>query len=299
MFGNIATAYLLQWMLFFLRKHKLAITLHGVVSLKKVNKNFVRENNSKLPVWLVKLSFKIIYKPLCIWPKKVVVHEEYFKNILVDEYGAKADKIEVIHLGVENLTSLQKNEACERIKLDSSRDLVLFMGYATGYKGIDLLIEGFCEYSKNNPNAYLIIGAGKHSKLKNDEEYLKEYARLQNKAQRLISGNQYEWAGFIKEDDIVTYYSASDVSIIPYTISMSSSGPMAFAIGYEKPFLASDVFSEVIEDKNIIFKRTPSDLSKKLDEFFKNKENFRKGLGKMKEERLWDNIGKQTYKIYK
>jgi len=138
-----------------------------------------------------------------------------------------------------------------------------------------------------------------HSKLKNDEEYLKEYARLQNKAQRLISGNQYEWAGFIKEDDIVTYYSASDVSIIPYTISMSSSGPMAFAIGYEKPFLASDVFSEVIEDKNIIFKRTPSDLSKKLDEFFKNKENFRKGLGKMKEERLWDNIGKQTYKIYK
>ena len=298
LFGGILTAYLLQWLLFLLKKYKLTITLHGIVSLKKINKNFIKENNSSLPVWLTKIGFYVIYKPLCVWTKKIIVHEEYFKNILIDEYKVNKNKIEVIYHGIEDLKTIDKTLACDKLNLDEKRDICLFMGYLTGYKGIDLLIEGFSEYCKLNKNAFLIIGAGKHPKLINDKKYLAEYARLIKKAENMISTKQYKWVGFIKEEEISTYYSASDVSIYPYTVSMSSSGPMAIGIGHAKPFLASDVFNEVLP-KKFIFKRTSESLTKKIQSFFENKDIIQKEVEQMRNERLWSSISIETYKAYK
>ena len=86
--------------------------------------------------------------------------------------------------------------------------------------------------------------------------------------------------------------------LAPYTIAMSSSGPLALAIGYEKPFLASDVFSEIFPEE-IIFKRTAIDLAEKLKIFFSNKERFISLTGKMKKKMLWREVGRESYKIYK
>lgn len=298
LFGGVVTAYLLQWLLFILRRYKIIITLHGVVSLQKINKDFIKENNSKLPVWLTKIAFRIIYKPLCVWSNKIVVHENYFRDILIKEYGVQKNKIEVIYHGVEDLHTISKVDACKKIDMDADRDICLFMGYLTGYKGIDSLIEGFAQYAHKNKNAFLIIGAGKHPKLKNDEKYLQEYERLQNKAKKLISNNQYKWVGFIDEEGIMVYYSVSDLSIYPYTISMSSSGPMAIAIGYKKPFIASDVFGEVLSDK-FIFKRESQVLANKIENFFEDKDIIQKEVEKMREDRLWKKVGERTLNLYK
>ena len=297
LFGGVITAYLLQWLLFLLKKYKLIITLHGVVFLKKIDKNFIKENNSSLPIWLTKIGFYVVYKPLCVWTKKIIVHEEYFKNILINEYKVKKDKIEVIYHGIEDLECIPSDNACKTLGIDSKKDICLFMGYLTGYKGIDLLINGFSEYCKINKNAFLIIGAGKHPKLKDDEVYLKKYKRLEDKAKNLIPKNQYRWVGFIDECDIINYYSACDVVLAPYTIAMSSSGPLALAIGYEKSFLASDVFSEILP-KQTIFKRTATDLAMKLEEFFNDQERFVDVAGEMKKMRLWGEVGNFTYKNY-
>ena len=298
LYGNIFTAYLLQWLLFLLMGHKTLITLHGVVSLKKIDKNFIKENNSNLPIYLTKLAFYIIYKPLCIWAKKIIVHEDYFKNILIKEYNVNKDKIEVIYHGVEDLKCISKENACGILNIESKKDICLFMGYLTGYKGIDLLIEGFAEFCKFNKNAFLIIGAGKHPKLKDDKNYLKEYKRLEDKAKDLIPENQYRWVGFIEEKDIVNYYSACDVALAPYTTSMSFSGPLALAIGYEKPFLTSNVFYDIIKNEDMVFKRNLEDLANKLRKFFESKEKFKNEIIKMKKEKLWNVVGSQTYKVY-
>lgn len=298
LFGNIVTAYLLQWLLFLLRKYRLIITLHGVVSMKSVTRNFVRENNSNLPAWMVKMAFYVIYKPLCAWAKKVVVHERLFRDFLVEGYGVSKKKISIIPHGVEDLSSIKKEEACEKLSLDPNKNLVLFMGYLTGYKGIDLLLEGFSIYAKSNPNAYLVVGSGKHPKLKDNQAYNIEYERLQQKAENLIDKNQYRWDGFIEESAIVYYYSACDISVYPYTVSMSSSGPMAIAIGFEKPFLASDVFEGVIDCKKLLFKRTPDDLMRSLNQFFIDRKEFSDEAKKLKSVRLWPNVGDKTWMIY-
>jgi glycosyltransferase involved in cell wall biosynthesis len=299
LFGGILTAYLLQWLVFAWRK-KTVITLHGVVNPNAIDAVFVKENNSHLPVWLVRLAFRRIYTPLMKWAKTVIVHEEYFKEIMVEHYHINPSKIRVIPHGVESLKTIPKNEARKHIGVQSKANVALFMGYATGYKGLDLLIEGFEKYAKQNKNAYLIIGAGKHPKLHNDAAYLKEYSRLQAKAASLIPKNQYTWRGFIEEDDITAYYSASDVSLYPYTTAMSSSGPMSFAIGYEKPFLVSAAFEAIFKQQpELLFKRSSSSLAAKLDYFFTHQDQYEFMSRTLKAERSWHKVAEQTRISYR
>lgn len=298
LFGGIATAYLLQWLVFLWRK-KTVITLHGVVDFRTIDATFVRENNSHLPVWLVKRAFRIIYTPLMRWSQKIIVHERLFKDIIVDSYGISADKIAVIPHGVEMLKTIDRTAAREKLGLPKSADIVLFMGYATGYKGIDLLIEGFAEYAKQNVKAFLVIGAGKHPKLHADKEYLKEYDRLVKKAAKLLPKHQYIWEGFIGESDITAFYSASDVSIYPYTTALSSSGPMSLAIGYEKPFLVSEAFATVFSQQpHLLFGRDALSMAQKLDHFFTHRSEYEKTSRGMKNERNWKNVGELTSAVY-
>lgn len=297
LYGGIHTAFMLPWLLFLLRRWRTAITLHHVVSLQKVDKAFVRSNKSSMPVWAVKLAFGIITKSLVRWAHAVIVHEDYFRNILISEYGADSNKIMVIPHGVEDFTASEQQAARKKIGLDTNRHAVLFMGYLAGYKGIDLLLEGFGEYAKTDPLATLIIGAGKHPKFQNDPAYLKEYADKQDKAAALIPAGQFKWIGFIPEDKIGDYYSACDVTLYPYTISMSSSGPMSFAMGYQKPFLASDVFADVLPPE-VLFKRDPAGLAEKLSYFFAHQSDFTAFSAKLKAERLWSKVGVATKKVY-
>ena len=298
LFGGISTAYLLQWLVFLWRK-KSVITLHGVIDPQKIDQTFVKENNSALPVWLVKIAFYIIYKPLMMWSKNIIVHEQYFKDILINSYGIGGEKVTVIPHGVEMLRAQNKAKARHALQLPLGADAALYMGYATGYKGIDLLIEGFSEYAKSSPSAYLIIGAGKHPKLENDKQYLVEYSRLQEKAASLISHEQYRWEGFIAESDLTMYYSASDVALFPYTTAMSSSGPMSFAIGYEKPFLVSTAFKDIFKSSpELLFERTADALAEKLDYFFTHTKEYENLSSILKEERSWRQVAEQTALVY-
>lgn len=298
LYGGILNAYLLHFLLRLLKKYRTVITLHGVVSIKEINKNFIKSNNSRLPVWIVKLAFKSIYIPLCRHSKKIIVHENHFKEILINEYKVSEDKVVVVHHGVEDLKTMSQKSARSNLGIDKNLKVCLFMGYLTGYKGLDLLIEGFEKYTNNIKDVLLIIGAGKHPKLKHDKNYLKnEYERLRTKANKLIGNKNLRWVGFIKEEEINKYYSAADVSVFPYQIAMSSSGPMSISIGYEKPFLASDAFEKIFS-KELLFKMSSSELSKKLSYFFSNEDKYRDLVKELKNERVWLSVGKKTRKVY-
>lgn len=298
LYGGMHTAYMLQYLVRALKKYNVILTFHHVVNLKMVDEKFVRSNGSSLPVWAVKLAFKVVYKPLTRHASRMIVHEDYFKQLLVDQYGAEAKKVDVIPHGVENFTPVPMQKARQTLDIPAGKHAVLFMGYLAGYKGFDLLIEGFGEYVKTDPNAYLVIGAGKHPKFEKDEAYLKDYAAKQAKAEKLIGKDNYRWIGFIDEKDVADYYSAADVSLYPYTISMSSSGPMSFAMGYEKPFLASDVFKDVLPH-NVLFARDSKAVAQKLTDFFAHADTYDKLSKTMKQERLWSRVGQSTLDAYK
>lgn len=86
------------------------------------------------------------------------------------------------------------------------------------------------------------------------------------------------------------YYPAVDVVMFPYTRSIASSGPMALSIGYEVSFLASDVFAESIDNKELLFAKNPDAMAEKVKEFFDNSESYNATISKMRKERLWSEI---------
>jgi glycosyltransferase involved in cell wall biosynthesis len=297
LYGGIVTAYALQWLVAMHRK-RTVITLHGVLSLRQITADFVRQNNYKLPVWMIKLGLLIIYKPLIFWARKVIVHEPPFKQVLIREYSARPDSVEVVPHGVEDFRVINQSVARETLGLGKKANVVLFMGYASGYKGIDLLIEGFAEHCKSDRHAYLIIGAGKNPKLAGDASYQRTYESYQQKAARLIPDKQYRWVGFIDEHDIGTYYSAADVSVYPYTTALSSSGPMSIAIGHERPFLASDSFSSVFS-RRVLFRKTPTDMADRLHKFFLDPKDFQAYSRQLKAERVWPQVSETTLELYR
>lgn len=298
LFGGLATSYLLP-VLIWLWRQKTTVTMHGVLGINKVDKSFVKANGYwPAPVWVVKLGLKVLYWPLTRLPKRVVVHEPYFKQLLVQQYGAAGEKIAVIAHGVEDFAQAPKQKARAELSLSGEQKVVLFMGYAAGYKGIDQLIEGFAVYAKTDPNAFLIIGAGAHPKFKSDKSYQSVYKGYQQKASQLIPASQYRWVGFIPEDQVATYYSAANVSVYPYTTALASSGPMAFAIGFDKPFLASSAFSDVF-DNQLIFDCHPQALAAKLQEFFDDTGRFDGHVARLRAERLWPRTSLKTIELYK
>lgn len=298
LFGNIITAYLLPLLVLIWRK-RTVVTLHGVVSLAGINKHFVKSNGfAPAPVWMVRLGLRALYAPLAAWPRRVIVHEPLFKQILVQEYGIADKKIAVIPHGVENFDPLPRAIARQQLQLEPDQQVVLFMGYAAGYKGIDLLLEGFAEFARANKKAILLVGAGMHPKFKDDPAYKTVYTGLQQKAEQLIPAGQHRWIGFIPETEVANYYSAADVSVYPYNLAIASSGPMAFAIGYNKPFLASQAFANVF-DEQLIFAATPTALAAKLDDFFANQAQFSQHIAQLRSERLWQQVGQQAANLYK
>jgi len=295
LFGGITTiplSFLLLGILKFFLKKKIIITFHGVISQKKITKDFIESNNLKGSPYLMKMVFKLYYRLTMFFLDTVIVHEKYFSDILKKEYKYKKNIIVIPH-GVENFKqTLTKEKARELLGIDKRKKVILYFGFLAGYKGIDLLIKGF---SLLCDSYLLILAGGKPSRVQNDVSYNKWYQQFKQASE--LAKNVLT-TGFVKEEDIEKYFMACDVVIFPYKVAMSSSGPMSFAIGYEKPFLASDVFSKVISNKKMLFERTPKKLADKIKKFFEDKEEFLDEIKRMKKERLWNNVGKMTQEVY-
>ena len=305
LYGNILSAISLRFLLKAIQKKgiKTVITFHGIVDIISIDKEFMKENFSALPIFAVKSAFTFIFNPLIKYSDEIIVHEDLFKTRILEQYYPKlSESIHVVHHGIEDFSenTISKQEARQSIWISSNTKVLLFMGFITWDKGIDLLIEWVKNYKEKYWDDFkLFILWAEHPKLKNDEAYKTEYKRLQNKAIKQL-WDTIDWQeGFVDWAKMSLYYPASDVVIFPYTRSISSSWPMALSIWYEVPFLASDVFSESIENDALIFEKSPSGLAEKLNYFFENESDYWDIISQMRQERLWSEVGKETYSIYK
>ena len=303
LYGWILSAITLRFLLKWLKKRwiKVVITFHWIVDIKEIDKEFMKENFSAFPIFMVKFAFKFIFNPLIKYSDEIIVHEKLFKNRILEQYYKKDEKnIHVIKHWIEDFSNkLTKKQAREILNIEQNQKVLMFMWFITWYKGIDLLIEWVEKYKEKYWNNFkLYILWAHHPKLKNDETYKKEYYRLKDKAENLLWENVdwQEW--FVDWEKMAKYYPASDVVLFPYTRSISSSWPMALSIGYEVPFLASDVFWESIEDEELLFAKNWESMADRIKYFFDNQDKYIEKVKQMRQELLWKNIGSLTYNVY-
>jgi len=300
MFGGLLSVILIPWLLFlinFVLRRKVTATFHEIFSPKLINKNFMQANNLDLPVWIAKIVFYFYFKlTILLFINKVIVHDDFFKNILKNEYHF-ANKVVTIAHGVENLNwSMNQIEARQKLGLDKNKKVLMFFGFLAGYKGVELLIEGFKKL-KNREDYQLIIAGGKVKRVASDPRYQAWLDKIMTDCKTL----GIQTPGFVKNEDIETYFRSSDLLILPYLTPQSMSGIMALAVGFKQPFLASSSFAERVEDR-WLFDLKPDALAEKVNWFFEKSQNQNDMINYLKvirEERLWTVIATETKQVYK
>jgi glycosyltransferase involved in cell wall biosynthesis len=122
--------------------------------------------------------------------------------------------------------------------------VILFFGFLSWYKGLDILLESFREIRAVLPAARLFI-AGDPNKLRPGE--LEEYRAIPS---RHGFSDSVDWrVGYVPMEDVPRCFLAADCVALPYR-EVSQSGVLHLAYAFARPVVATRVggFPETVAD---------------------------------------------------
>lgn len=293
MFGNPLTTamYLFAFLLLSLSGKKITTILHQVVG---DNDNV---ENGRVQNLMLKIKKSFVYGLINLFSRKIIVFEKHLTNNL--DVGRNKKAVFVPHY-VEDLPHIGKNQAKKKLGWKRNKIYVMCFGFVSPYKGIDRLIEAW----KKDNDMKLVIAGGinpNHSMNKYHTDY---YDKIVSgaKAKKIIS------TGFIKEKRLPLYFAAADIIILPYRAFISSSGPLSFALAYEKPFILSTelesyfksndfarAFAQAHIDKKDILWESSEDLMRKLKKVAKMEKKFISVFPVIKRDRAIAAISRRIY----
>lgn len=239
LYGGVVAAILLPLVLRLVRAlhgARIVSTLHGVVSQRVVTREMLRENGFVLPYsGIGRLGFYTIYALFNWASDRIVVLEVKLAEILESEYGVPRAKLYVcpiplMHEGPR--PSLV--EARARCGIGDG-NVVLFFGYASYYKGIDVLLDAVPAARENLGDMALHIVAGRHPRLRGNPRYETFYEGLRAKAVA-AGADMHE---FVPEGQLSDYLAAADVVVLPYTATYGASAALNAVFAARKPVLVS------------------------------------------------------------
>ena len=132
---------------------------------------------------------------------KIITVTKHGKDHLVKK-GVEADKIEVIHNGIDPSHFGTKNiNILEKYGLERNEKIILYSGRIDPIKGLDYLCDAFELLLEKIPGCRLVIAGNGN------------YESLIKKA-RTFSAN-ISYLGFIPFEDVVALYYEADIGVIP------------------------------------------------------------------------------------
>jgi len=175
---------------------------------------------------------------------RIISVTSYMKDFLINEYGIKRNKIDVITNGLNVRQQIFSNEEKEKLKhklgFKSDEKIVLFCGRIDPSKGIFFLLEAFVEACKILNNIRLVVvGQG------DIQECLQKYQLFYGKI---------TFTGFLTQKQIMPFYQIADVGVnpsvydhCPYTILEMMSNKI--------PLIISKIngLDEILNEEECIF----------------------------------------------
>ena len=211
----------------------LIVTVHDVPALGQVTQEYVHLHGYKFPAPAVTLGLRVLFWAIGSSARAIVVHQDAFARILVNDFHIAPRKIAVVpHVDVPVITAAK--DARASLGLQAEDRIVLFFGFATRYKGIELLLDAVA--SLGSLRVKLLLGAGEHPKVAHMPEYRRYYDELKARA-RATPG--VEFLGFLPDARLGEYVDAADAAIFPYVEFQGMSGPLNICAAHGRPFLVS------------------------------------------------------------
>ncbi len=162
----------------------------------------------------------------------VIVHEEYFKEMLVNNVG-HADKIHVIAHGIREMEPVANAKKLVGVE---GKKVIAMCGYYRPTKGFHKLVEWLPEISAACPQAHLLIaGKLRNSLLRNYQAELFEKIN-----QSPAKENMLVMRGQFPQHTFDTLLSSADLVCLPYDVG-AQSGVMAHCFAMNKPVVCSDL----------------------------------------------------------
>lgn len=276
-----------------LLKYPIALGLAENLILKSISYRLVLTVHNLLPhddhTTLNTLIYKLIYRI----PDYLVVHTEKMKNELSTMFDIPGTKLLIMQHGINQIVQSNGNSANNfRIERNIPEDslILLSFGKIAPYKGIDILLESF---GMLNDNYYLIIAGQINSK--NFEKLIFNGIERNKNKDRIFLINNY-----IRDEDVITYFSASDVLILPYR-HIDQSGVLFLSMSMGLPVIAFNVgmFHHYVTEKTgmIVERKDKYGLRNAIMEFKKEKydRDEIRNIGKSYE---WENVVKPLVELY-
>lgn len=155
------------------------------------------------------------YKEVVLGCKKFIAISNYIKENIVNVLGSYvSDKVSVLHNGINtdlfnrSLSSKERTNLLNRLRIDDNKKIVLFTGRITPEKGIRELLQAFKRIEREDL-ILLIIGSSYFGSGTSSE--------FENEVITLVAGMKEKiiFTGYINNEEIWKYYKLASVVVLP------------------------------------------------------------------------------------
>jgi glycosyltransferase involved in cell wall biosynthesis len=303
MFGPIGTALIFPVLLFLLRLSgtKTVVTLHAVVTPAEVDAEFAQKFAFPKSLWpLLRLVITAIYLSTLSLSLRVIVHANVLKHELERAYSANARRIWHIPIGVEDgPTQIVSRKWTDLL---AGKKVILFFGYLGERKGVEYLIHAFREVSIRHSDWMLVVAGGV---LPYSGPYVTRLTKLIAEL-GLEDRTTFLTTTPFPPNELHELFHIAQFVVLPYTMSISGSLVLSFAMQHGKPVVASDlgVLSEEVGDGQVGLLCKPADatdLFRAMDALIADPYKREELASNMKQKamgRNWPTVAQKTYELY-
>jgi len=292
--GGFGLPFFVLYFYLWINKIKTVTTMHTVLSRDEKFKS------GSLKTLLRKVLYWTQNRVIGNCSDKIILHANFFKEILSSEYGVDKKKILIVPQGViEKIPKYSKSKMKKEFGL--SGPVYLFMGSMVPDHGHDIIIKKAKEVGKT-----ILVVANPGSVNDRNSERTRNY--LKQNREYVEKNNLSKFVRFDISD--ITdksplwwkYFVACDLILLPYQGGIGS-GIFAHAIAAKKPVIASNIqyFKEIKKNFDCIkIASKDSDYPRIIKEAMKpkNYKKMEKGCEKYLKKYGLSVIGKNYKKIY-
>lgn len=204
-----------------------------------------------LTVW-DKWSYRNLYDA----PHRLIAHSEHSKQELEHVYHVASTKIRVLPLGnytfLRGQDEMSQEQARRILGVPSEAQVVLFFGSIRGAKGLEYLLRAVASLVADVPELWLLVAG---APLKTTWEPYQALIDSLGLSQRTIAHPRY-----IPNEEISTYFAASDAVALPY-LEVYQSAVLQLAYAFGRPVITTNVggMPDVVEDGQTGYLVPPGD----------------------------------------
>lgn len=232
-----------------MKGRKIVVTFHQVIGLGDLTRETTTGLGLPMPVvavrWLLRASVMVLYRVA----HRVIVHERVFLRRLIEDYRVQPDRLDVVVHGMAA-------PAPQTESLPGGRTLLLF-GYLRWYKGVDIVLRAFQEVAAEFPDWKLIIAGGPPPRRESGVIGRRLLRYLENLAAPVAT--QVEFKGYVADAEIPALFGQAGICLFPYRVLFSFSGPLALALGYQRPVVLSEPLRPLLPDWPFWCRNSPAE----------------------------------------